>query len=109
FLSRALAGAIGAFCRENQRRKSEDMLRKLWHAVEQTADLIVITNREGVIEYVNPAFSSLTGYSREEALGQTFRLLKSGQQAPELYAEMWRTILAGKSFRGEIVNRKKNG
>ena len=108
-LARALCGAISEYCRENQRQKSEDMLRKLWHAVEQTADLVVITDRSGVIEYVNPAFASLTGYSREEATGQTFRLLKSTQQAPELYQEMWQTILAGNSFRGVIRNQKKNG
>ena len=71
-LERGLCSAINAYCRENQRQKTEDMLRKLWHAVEQTTDLIVITDRSGIIEYVNPAFAALTGYSREEARGANF-------------------------------------
>ena len=57
---------------------AEDTVRKLWQAIEQSADLVLITDRAGVIEYVNPAFEALTGYSREEAIGQTSRLLKSG-------------------------------
>jgi len=101
--------AIDIYCKERRRQRSEDMLRKLWRAVEQSADLIVITDRAGVIEYVNPAFEDLTGYPRHEAVGQTLRLLKSDQQAPELFDEMWRTLLAGQVFRGAVANRKKNG
>jgi len=88
---------------------AEDTVRKLWQAIEQSADLVLITDRTGVIEYVNPAFESLTGYSREEAIGQTPRLLKSGQQSPELYQELWATILSGNVFRGVLANRKKSG
>jgi len=62
-----------------------------------------------VIEYVNPAFEILTGYSREEAIGETPRLLKSGQQTPELYQELWATILSGNVFRRVLANRKKSG
>jgi two-component system cell cycle sensor histidine kinase/response regulator CckA len=108
-LLQEVCGAIAAYCRERQHRKSEDMLRKLSRAVEQTADLVVITDRSGLMEYVNPAFEALTGYSPAEAIGQSFRILKSEQQSPELYKEMWETILAGKVFRGVFVNRKRNG
>src|ERR1700674_738694 len=79
---------------------AEDTVRKLWQAIEQSADMVLITDRAGVIEYVNPAFEALTGYSREEAIGGTPRLLKSGQQTPELYKELWATILSGNVFRG---------
>ena len=88
---------------------AEDTVRKLWQAIEQSADLVLITDRAGVIEYVNPAFEALTGYSREEAIGQTPRLLKSGQQSPELYQELWTTITSGNVFRGILANRKKSG
>jgi two-component system cell cycle sensor histidine kinase/response regulator CckA len=88
---------------------AEDTVRKLWQAIEQSADLVLITDRAGVIEYVNPAFEALTGYSREEAIGQTPRLLKSGQQSPELYQELWATITSGNVFRGVLANRKKSG
>jgi two-component system cell cycle sensor histidine kinase/response regulator CckA len=108
-IARAVRCAINMYCKEKQRRKAEDMLRKLWLAVEQTADLVAITDRSGAIEYVNPAFETVTGFSREEAIGRTFRILKSRHQTPRLYRDLWQTILAGKVFRGVIVNRKKNG
>jgi two-component system cell cycle sensor histidine kinase/response regulator CckA len=101
--------AIDEYCKERQRRKAEDTLRKLWRAVEQSADLVMITDRAGIIEYVNPAFESLTGYSPGELMGQTPRVLKSGQQTSELYRELWQTILAGNVFRCIMTNRKKNG
>ena len=69
----------------------------------------MITDREGVIEYVNPAFEALTGYSPRELMGQTPRVLKSDLQTPELYKELWQTILSGNVFRCTMVNRKKNG
>jgi PAS domain S-box-containing protein len=108
-MRRTIRYALDVYCKERQRQKAEDALRKLWRAVEQSADLVMITDREGVIEYVNPAFESLTGYSPGELMGQTPRILRSSQQAPELYAELWRNILAGNVFRCTMVNRKKNG
>ena len=101
--------AIDLYRKERQREKTEDTLRKLWRAVEQSADLVMITDREGVIEYVNPAFEAVSGYTPGELMGQTPRVLKSGQQNSELYKEMWQTILAGNVFRCTMVNRKKNG
>ena len=105
----AVCQAIELYCQDRQRQKADGMLRKMWRAVEQTADLVVITDRTGIMEYVNPAFETLTGYSSEEAIGRTLRILKSKQQVPGLYQEMWRTILSGETFRGTVVNRKKNG
>lgn len=101
--------ALDEYCKERQRQKAEDTLRKLWRAVEQSADLVMITDREGIIEYVNPAFESLTGYSPGELMGQTPRVLKSGQQNSDLYKELWQSILAGNVFRCTMVNRKKSG
>ncbi len=69
----------------------------------------MITDCNGIIEYVNPAFEALTGHSRSDACGKTPRILKSGEQGTEVYQEMWRTILAGSVYRGILVNRKKNG
>lgn len=84
-------------------------LQKLNTAVEHSPGSIIITDRSGVIEYVNPAFCRLTGFSREEALGQHTRILKSGLQPPEFYREMWESILAGKEWQGEFHNRRKDG
>jgi PAS domain S-box-containing protein len=95
--------------REKQSRQAEDQLRKLSRAVEQSADLVIITDRQGTIEYVNPAFENLTGYSRDEVLGCKPSLLKSGEQGPVFYQQLWETILSGGVFRGVLVNRKRNG
>jgi PAS domain S-box-containing protein len=92
---------------EHMQREAE--LERLSNAVEQTADTIFITNRDGFIEYVNPAFEETTGFSREEAIGQTPRILRSGKQPPEYYERLWKTILAGEVFRGAPVNSRKNG
>ncbi|HLO33504.1 MAG TPA: PAS domain S-box protein [Anaerolineales bacterium] len=91
------------------RKQAEDLNRQLSRIVEQTEDTVVVTNRDGVIEYVNPAFERLTGYAKEEALGQTPRVLKSGLHDNEFYRELWNTILKGDVFQSEIANRKKNG
>ncbi len=90
-------------------KKTEEHLGRLSNAVEQTADSVFITNREGIIEYVNPAFVTTTGYSRDEALGRTPGLLKSGQHTEKFYQELWAAISTGEVFRGTIINRKKNG
>ena len=78
-------------------------------AVEQAADGFVITGSDGIIQYVNPAFTAMTGYTREEAVGQYPRILKSGLLAPAFYEELWRTIRRGKAWRGEMINRRKDG
>ncbi|HZQ96448.1 MAG TPA: PAS domain S-box protein [Candidatus Sulfotelmatobacter sp.] len=108
-LVRSIRSTLALHSMAKEQRSAEESLRKLSRAVEQSADIVLITDRKGVIEYVNPAFETLTGYSRDEACGNTPRILKSGEQGPETYQEMWRTILAAKVFRGILVNRKKNG
>ncbi|WP_045221949.1 hybrid sensor histidine kinase/response regulator [Desulfonatronum thioautotrophicum] len=83
--------------------------QKLFQAVRNSSASIVITDVDGTIEYVNPAFTRTTGYEPHEALGQNPRVLKSDRHDDEFYAGMWRTIAAGQVWRGEILNRKKNG
>lgn len=94
---------------EPQCRERDEILRKLWRSVEQMADALIIIDRFGVMEYVNPAFEALTGYSREEAIGQPFEMLRSEQHADELYEEMWSTVRSGNVFHGIVMERKKNG
>jgi PAS domain S-box-containing protein len=91
------------------RKRAEDQMKKLFTAVEQAPDTIVITDLNGRIEYVNPAFEKLTGYSKAEAIGQTPALVKSGEHGIEFYQQMWRSILSGREFRAEFINKKKNG
>ncbi|MBN1481029.1 SpoIIE family protein phosphatase [candidate division KSB1 bacterium] len=92
-----------------ERKNAEKTLKKLSSAVEQTADAVLITTEKGIIEYVNPAFMKMSGYTREEAIGQTPRLLKSGKHEKSFYQEIWATLLAGDPYQNEMLNRKKNG
>jgi PAS domain S-box-containing protein len=91
------------------RKQSEERVRKLSRAVEQSPAAVVITDLRGTIEYVNPKFTQLTGYSWDEAIGNNPRLLKSGETASSAYRELWRTIKSGREWRGEFHNKKKNG
>ncbi len=86
-----------------------EKLGTLSKAVEQSSTCIVITDSNGTIEYVNPQFIELTGYTQEEAKGQNPRILKSGQTPPERFKELWETITAGETWHGEFTNNKKNG
>jgi len=81
----------------------------LSRVVEQTADSVVLTDTHGVIQYVNPAFEATTGYSEDEALGKTPRILKSGLHDAEFYRQMWAQFTDGPSFKGMVINRKKTG
>lgn len=89
-------------------RQTEDAVHKLSSAIEQTADAVVITDLHGLIEYVNPAFERNTGFRREEALGQTPRIVKSGKHDAAFYKQLWGSILRGEVFRGVLVNRRKD-
>jgi len=91
-----------------ERTGAEERLRKLSQAVEQSPNAIVITDRQGAIEYVNPAFSQVTGYGFDEAIGQNPRIIKGNETPREVYEELWRTITAGGTWRGEFHNRKKD-
>ncbi len=108
-LVRTIRCALSLHATQQQQHRAEDSLRKLSCAVQQSADTILITNSEGVIEYVNPAFEALTGYRLDEVVGKTPAILKSEQQPPALYRELWETIRSGNVFRSVLVNRKKNG
>jgi len=92
-----------------QSKRTEESLIKLSQAVEQSPVTIVITDVNANIEFVNPKFTQLTGYSVEEALGQNPRVLKSDVTPPEVYRELWDAVTAGKVWEGEFVNKKKNG
>jgi PAS domain S-box-containing protein len=91
------------------RKKDEQELRKLSTAVEQSSSAIIITDTEGSIQYVNPYFEKLTGYSPAEVTGQNPRLLKSGKTDPKTYVELWNSITSGKIWQGEFTNKKKTG
>lgn len=93
----------------SERKQLEEKLHKLSRAVEQSPVTIVITDLEGKIEFVNPKFTQLTGYSAEEAIGQNPRVLKSGKTPPELYQKLWSTISSGAVWEGEFLNRGKDG
>jgi PAS domain S-box-containing protein len=93
----------------SQRKTADRQLRLQAAALESAANGIVITDRAGVIQWVNPAFTATTGYTLSEAVGQNPRLLKSGEHGPEFYKAMWDTILAGNPWKGEIINRRKDG
>jgi diguanylate cyclase (GGDEF)-like protein/PAS domain S-box-containing protein len=92
-----------------ERKRASEEMRKLSGAVEQTADSIMITDRRGVIEYVNPAFVHTTGFTPAEAIGRTPSIVKSGRHDEAFYREMWGTILAGGVYRDVMINRRKDG
>lgn len=101
--------AYGA-CRDiSGRRQAERQLRNLSQAIEQTPLSVIVTDLDGSIEYVNEAFTTLTGYSRDEALGRNPRILASGQTPPATYAGLWATLGGGHSWKGEFINRHKDG
>ena len=91
------------------RKRTEEDLRRLSVAIEQAAEEVIITDVEGTIQYVNPAFEAISGYSRQEAVGQTPRLVKSGVHDRAFYENLWNTIKGGDIWTGQITNRRKDG
>ncbi len=104
-----ITGAIETLRDLTQRKQVEERLSLLEAALESAANAILITNRQGHIIWVNSAFSQLTGYNLEDALGQNPRVLKSGQHDAAFYKNLWQTILAGQVWHGEIINRRQDG
>ncbi|MGM0680637.1 MAG: PAS domain S-box protein, partial [Thermodesulfobacteriota bacterium] len=92
-----------------ERKEAETECQRLVTTIKQVADSIVITDHEGTILYVNPSFERITGYSRLEAIGENFIMLKNGVQDEPFYEKMWETLHRGETWRGHLTNRKKNG
>ncbi|EDN69316.1 adenylate/guanylate cyclase [Beggiatoa sp. PS] len=92
-----------------KRQQAEEELRKFARAVEQSASAIVITDINGTIEYINPAFCLKSGYSTSEIIGKNPNMLNSGKQSSEFYQELWSTIQTGNTWKGELINKRKNG
>ena len=109
FKDNGSSGVIGLLRDISERKLIENQLVKLSTAVEQSPAVVLITDAHGTIEYVNPMFTELTGYSIEEAKGRNPRILQSGLTPKSVYDELWKTILSGRIWRGEWQNKKKNG
>ena len=92
-----------------QRKVAQRSNKRLSRAIEQIDETIVITDKNGIIEYVNPAFEKTTGYTAQEAIGQKLRILKSSEHSSKFYAEIWKTLRSGNQWTGEITNKKKDG
>lgn len=104
-ITRSLAVLIDV----TQNKKASEQIRKLSVTVEQNPIAIIITDKDGIIEYVNPKFTAVTGYTYEEAIGKKSNILKSGHTSQREYAKLWARIKSGKEWRGEFYNKKKNG
>ncbi len=105
-LRRRIAGFEAS---ETRLKRTEEELKKLAIAITQVIDSVVITDTEGRIQYLNPAFERVTGYLQKEVLGQTQDFLKSGKHSDKFFDEMWNTIKSGKTWKGSITNKKKDG
>ena len=94
---------------ELERKETNKTIQKLSLAVEQSPNIIIITNAEGKIEYVNPAFTEATGYSHDEVLNKNPSVIKSGEMSEDFYKKLWETIQSGSTWSGEFYNRRSNG
>ncbi len=92
-----------------ERKRAEEEVRKLYRAVEQSPSIVMLTDRYGCIEYVNPKFTEVTGYSQQDVMGENPRILKSGETSVDEYGQLWQTVLKGNEWRGEFHNQRKNG
>jgi PAS domain S-box-containing protein len=102
-------GVQGVYWDVTERQRTEQELVRLATAVEQAAESIVITDAAGTIQYVNPAFERISGYSRQEAVGQNPRVLKSNKHDAAFYKEVWDTLLRGEVWHGHFINKRKDG
>lgn len=104
-----VTGLVGIGRDITEQKKANTTIQKLTLSIEQSPSVVLITNTDGVIEYVNPSFTQVTGYTPEEAIGKTPNILKSGFEPQETYTNLWETISKGDIWRGELYNRKKDG
>ncbi len=104
-----ISNALDLLAAQRELSAAQNRMRQQFTAIEQCPVSIVVTDATGVIEYANPKFVDVSGYSLEELIGQNSRVLKSGEMSPEEYRQLWQTITAGKIWRGEFHNRRKNG
>ena len=104
-----ISGVLGIYEDITQQKEVEIELRRLSTTIEQTPEAVVITDTEGSIVYVNPAFEQNSGYTREEAIGNNPRLLKSDKQDEDYYTDLWGKIVSGEVWEGRIVNKRKDG
>ena len=92
-----------------EEKKNQAELLRLSTAIEQSSEAVMITGLGGIIQYVNPAFETITGYSREEALGKTTKILESGKHDKPFFSNLWQTITSGKTWKGRFINKRKTG
>lgn len=108
-LGSAVAAALELARERRESRRALAQVALLSAAIEQTDESVMLTDRNGTIEYVNQAFERVSGWSRAEAIGNNPRIFKSGEQTPELYKELWGTIGRGETWRGRLINRRRDG
>ena len=99
---------VGTVHDVTDKKQAEEERRKLSMAVEQASDWVMITDKQGIIEYVNPAVAATTGYTRKELVGKTPAIFKSGKHDPGFYQKLWQSISSGQTYRNIFINRKKN-
>ncbi|RLC28452.1 MAG: hypothetical protein DRH32_09050, partial [Deltaproteobacteria bacterium] len=104
-----ISGLRGILVDITDSKRAEKERERLMYAIEQAGEAIVITDAEGTIQYINPAFEHITGYTRAEAVGRNPRILKSGEQDDKFYNEMWGILTSGKVWSGRFINRRKDG
>ena len=105
----AVTGLAGIGLDITERKRAEEQLNLQFSALTAAANAIVITDPTGKIEWVNPSFTRVTGYSAEEVIGRNPRVLKSGEHPPQFYADLWAAITTGQVWQGELMNKRKNG
>jgi PAS domain S-box-containing protein len=92
-----------------EQKSARDRLQALLKVSEEAQDSVIITDKNGVIEYVNPYFSDISGYSPKDAIGQRANLIRSDAVPPHVFAEMWKVIMSGQRWCGDLLNKRKNG
>ena len=105
----AEGGIVGLRIDVTKEKTEEEQLRKLSHVIEQSSNVVIITDVKGSIEYINPMFTKIFGFTQDEAIGNSPSIIKSDETPPELYEELWKTIKSGAEWQGEIKNRRYDG